>query len=90
VRKRFLAVVVALCLGFQLWLPAVTAAGITDTTEHWAQVHIEKWISDGLITGYPDGSFNPDNSITRAELVTLVNRAFDIPDNNSTSSFSDV
>jgi uncharacterized repeat protein (TIGR02059 family) len=90
VRKRFLAVVVALCLGFQLWLPAVTAAGITDTTEHWAQVHIEKWISDGLITGYPDGSFKPDNSITRAELVTLVNRAFDIPDNNSTSSFSDV
>jgi hypothetical protein len=90
VRNRFLAVVVSLCLGFQLWLPTVTAAGITDTTGHWAQVHIEKWISDGLITGYPDGSFKPDNSITRAELVTLVNRAFDIPDNNSTSSFSDV
>jgi uncharacterized repeat protein (TIGR02059 family) len=90
VRKRIVVVLAALCLGFQLWLPAVTAAGMSDTTGHWAEVHIDKWISDGLITGYPDGSFKPDNSITRAELVALVNRAFDIPNQNLTSSFSDI
>ena len=89
-RKRIVVVLAALCLGFQLWLPTVTAAGMSDTTGHWAEVHIDKWISDGLITGYPDGSFKPDNSITRAELVALVNRAFDIPNQNLTSSFSDI
>ncbi len=31
-------------------------------------------ISSGVVTGYEDGTFRPDNSITRAEVVTMVNR----------------
>ncbi|MGI5921379.1 MAG: S-layer homology domain-containing protein [Syntrophomonadaceae bacterium] len=87
--KKTLAVLF-LCLGFLLCISAVAATDITDTNGHWAQVHIEKWINDGLIAGYPDGQFKPDNSITRAEFVSLVNRAFKIKNNDSTGNFNDV
>ena len=89
-KNRFILGLMTLCLGFLLCLPALTAASITDTIGHWAEVHIEKWINDGLITGYPAGQFKPDNSITRAELVSLVNRAFKIPESNASHNFSDV
>ena len=45
----------------------------TDTSGHWAEKYINSAQAKGWIEGYPDGSFKPDQYITRAELVTLVN-----------------
>ncbi len=42
--------------------------------DHWAKEYIDKAAKQGFVTGYPDGSFRPDNYITRAEVVTVVNR----------------
>ena len=57
-------------------VPFSVSASPYDTAGHWAVGTINKWINMGYIKGYPDGSFKPDNSITRAELVVLVNKAF--------------
>ncbi len=46
---------------------------------HWAQQNIEQMVKDKFISGYPDGSFWPDKSISRAEFVTLVVKAFEFP-----------
>lgn len=43
--------------------------------EHWAESVIAQWQSKGLIQGYEDGTFKPNNTITRAEFVTLMNNA---------------
>ncbi|MGI6145014.1 MAG: S-layer homology domain-containing protein [Peptococcia bacterium] len=43
---------------------------------HWAENTIKKWLRQNLVAGYPDGSFKPDQSITRAEFVAIVNRVF--------------
>lgn len=51
-------------------------ANASDIKDHWAKGIIETWISNGFISGYPDGSFRPNNSITRAEFMVLVNKAF--------------
>jgi hypothetical protein len=48
----------------------------SDIAGHWAEKEIKAWIARELAGGYPDGSFRPDSPITRAEFVTLVNRAF--------------
>ena len=48
-----------------------------DVDGHWAQDYIDQAGSAGLVSGYPDGTFAPDRSITRAEAVTLVNRTLD-------------
>ncbi len=45
-----------------------------DVTGHWAESSILKLIKAGIINGYSDGTFKPDNYTTRAEFVTLTNR----------------
>ena len=50
-------------------------------SNHWAYDTIKKACSNEYVTGYPDGTLKPDNTITRAEAVTIVNRMLErIPD----------
>ena len=51
-----------------------TPATFADVTSHWAKDEISIAANHGWITGYEDGSFKPDQKITRAETMTLVNR----------------
>lgn len=46
----------------------------SDVKGHWAQAAIEKWSGQGIINGYPDGTFRPNNKITRAEFAVMMNR----------------
>lgn len=45
-----------------------------DYEGHWAKVSIEKAIQRGAISGYPDGTWKPDKSVTRAELAVILDR----------------
>ncbi|KUO50933.1 MAG: hypothetical protein APF76_03005 [Desulfitibacter sp. BRH_c19] len=47
-----------------------------DIQDHWAEKEISQWMDKGLITGYSDESFKPNDSITRAEFMALINRAY--------------
>ena len=49
-----------------------------DIKNHWAKDTIEKWKDKGVISGYPDGTFKPDNPVTRAELAKILTLAFDL------------
>ncbi len=44
-----------------------------DTVGHWADEIIEEAYAEGLIDGYDDGSFKPDQSVTRAEAIKVIN-----------------
>ncbi|MCD7947697.1 MAG: S-layer homology domain-containing protein [Oscillospiraceae bacterium] len=56
-----------------LWLGTDNA--FSDVSEsHWAVQYINSAAEKGWITGYADGTFRPDQSISRAEAVTLINR----------------
>ncbi len=44
-----------------------------DISGHWAGGFINAASEKGWINGYPDGSFKPQNNITRAEAITLIN-----------------
>lgn len=41
---------------------------------HWAVKVIEQAAEAGILSGYPDGTFRPDGSVTRAELAVVVAR----------------
>lgn len=45
-----------------------------DITGHWAEREIRSAIERGLLRGYPDGSFQPDKPVTRAELAVILDR----------------
>ncbi len=47
---------------------------LSDVSEHWAEKFVESAYDYGFIEGYPDGEFKPDQFITRAEAMKIVNR----------------
>lgn len=51
------------------------SAELGDISEHWAGNNIEKLVSMGLIKGYPNGTFAPENTTTRAEVASVLNSA---------------
>ena len=51
-----------------------TSSKFTDIASHWAKDEIGVAANKGWINGYPDSTFRPDQYITRAEAMTLVNR----------------
>lgn len=67
-----------------------TPATAKDYNGHWAESTIQKWIDEGKINGYPDGSFRPDNKITRAEFVQLVNNSLVDYTSQTSTPFADV
>ena len=60
----------------------------SDITGHWAESQIKDFINKGYINGYPDGTFKPNNSITRAEFVTIFNKVFGLTQ-TSDKTFND-
>lgn len=48
---------------------------LNDIAGHWAEDNINRLVALGAISGYPDGTFRPDNKITRAEFATVLVKA---------------
>ena len=46
-----------------------------DMVGHWANYDVEYMANEGLVSGVSDKSFNPDSQITRAEYITILDRA---------------
>lgn len=86
--KKKIALLLILCMFFSS-LGITFGKNSSDIQSHWAKEVIEDWIEQGLIKGYPDGSFRPNNTITRAEFMVLVNKAFDFTDKENID-FTDV
>lgn len=51
-----------------------TPVSFTDIIGHWAEGEITVAANHGWVSGYGDGTFRPQNQITRAETMSLVNR----------------
>jgi hypothetical protein len=47
------------------------AVSLSDIKGHWGEGNIKALVARGGIAGYPDGTFRPNNTITRAEFVTI-------------------
>ncbi|MEI6309676.1 MAG: S-layer homology domain-containing protein, partial [bacterium] len=80
-KKRVIcSVLVAVMLLSMSALPI--SAGTTDFNDvfgHWAQADIMTLVDKGIISGYPDGSFQPDKSVTRAEFIKILAAALQLP-----------
>ena len=89
-KKKRICMALAAALSLSLAVSATALAAIpSDIGGHWAQGTIIQWTSNGYIAGYPDGTFKPDNSITRAEFVVMVNKAMGY-NKRGNAYFSDV
>lgn len=50
----------------------------TDIDGHWAKVHIEKLADYGIVNGFADGTFRPDEPIKRGEVAAMVSNALSV------------
>jgi parallel beta-helix repeat protein len=64
----------------------------SDLGSHWGTAFIQGLVTRGLILGFPDGTFKPEASITRAEYAAIVAKTFDLPQQRGTGTgaFADV
>lgn len=56
--------------------PTLAQSKFTDTQNSWAQGCITQLAGQGIISGYPDGTFRPTAPVTRAEFAAMVGKAF--------------
>lgn len=71
--KKMLSFLLAVMMVFSF-----TTYAASDVSGHWAESIVEKWIEAGKIKGYEDGTFKPDNNMTRAEFATVLASAIDM------------
>ena len=67
----------SLLLAAAMMVPFAAAApseegSFSDVDGHWAQAEIEQAVATGWVDGYPDESFKPEKSITRAEFTKML------------------
>lgn len=65
------------------------AATLSDVKGHWAEEAILAGVKAGYINGYQDGTFRPDNSVSRSEFSKMLNQALGLS-NKVSIQFSDV
>ncbi|SOC16672.1 S-layer family protein [Ureibacillus xyleni] len=68
-----------------------SAASFKDLgNDYWAQHEIEYLVDQQIIKGYPDGTFLPGKSITKAQAAVMLVRALNLSTKNSKITFKDV
>lgn len=76
--KRFFSVALLGLLLCTWILPAAQAATLTDLEQHWSAGDVGKLIERGAVGGYPDGTFRPDATITRAEFAKILRQSLSL------------
>ena len=86
--KKISVIVLSLILAFSMSQGAFAA--FTDMPEGADGEILQKAVDNGLITGFEDGSIQPQTPITRAQMATIMSRAMNAEKKADISSFVDV
>ncbi len=63
---------------------------LSDIQNHWARLFIEALGQRSIVSGFPNGTFRPNFSMTRAEFAAIISRAFTRPVKRQYAGFVDV
>ncbi|MBP1962491.1 S-layer homology domain-containing protein [Paenibacillus aceris] len=61
----------------------------SDTAGHWAEAGIKRAVSGGIVSGYPDGTFKPNATVTRAEFAVMLMNALKLQGEGAALTFTD-
>ena len=92
--KKYSKIIGTVLVGIIILLSTMTAmAGqpYSDINpEHWCYKKIMEFVQKGYIHGYEDGTMRPDQTITRAEYVKVVNNFFGFSSGETSKKFDDI
>lgn len=84
--KKFL--VPALVCGTMLISPAFAFSDVPE--DHWAYTKIRQMNQSGIVSGFEDGTFRPDNTITREQAAVIIKNFFELSQKEPAKSFEDL
>jgi hypothetical protein len=71
--------------------PAIAQTTFTDVpSNYWAIGFIQELSNRGVIKGFPDGSFRPNEPVTRAQFAAMIRQAFEVQEVRNSINFVDV
>lgn len=94
--RKFLTSTAAAALVASAIVPVASAASFSDTAGNTHELAIDSLVSQGIISGYPDGTFKPNRTLTRSDVVKLlgkylVSQGYKVPSDYKTNMrFSDL
>lgn len=77
-RSKFNKIILLMVILSFIFTMAADAVVFTDISNHWAKSYIERVAENGLVSGYDDKTFKPDNNVTVLEALVMMSRLYDI------------
>ncbi len=88
--KRFVSILLAIAMVCSMVICVSAGGKFSDIEGHWGEEYINRWTDAGVINGYPDGTFRPDQKVTRAEVSKILTVAYKMPTDVEETYFSDI
>ncbi len=88
--KNFAVILMVAVLVIKVAAFSALAFTPEDIEGHWAQERIQEWLDREMASGYPEGVFQPDKEISRAEFVSFMKKAFNLSKAQHNADFDDV
>ena len=82
-KKSLLSVILVIALLLSQFTVFAAFKDMQDDRLSWAKTAVEEMAEAGLIKGYEDGSFRPDNAVTKQEALVLISRIVGFSDKSS-------
>jgi hypothetical protein len=92
--KKIVSLLMLLVLITSLWSSAfatVEEVNFSDlSSDHWAYPYVAYMVENGIVSGYPDGTFKPNDPFSRAAFATLLYKTFELAPATSPIDFVDL
>lgn len=78
--KKFITItlIITMILTIPIYAENTENTQFTDIANHWAKEIIQNLVNKQILNGYPDGTFNPEGNITRAEMTKVICKAVEL------------
>jgi hypothetical protein len=71
------------------WPVTENSPAFKDAVPKWAANAVAAAVANGVVAGYPDGTFGPDAKITRSEMAVMIDRALALKETEETLKYKD-
>lgn len=89
-KRRFVAVLLSLCLILAFIPVSAMAVEFDDAQGHWAEAAIDRWSDAGVVSGVGNNDFDPEGEMNRAQAASVFSELLQLTDEADISNFIDI
>ena len=81
--KKVIAILIAVIFVVTSIQFSFGAEKFSDMSKHWSKQYVDEMVGEGILSGYPDGKFKPEEAITKMQALVAISRMFEQSDVDS-------